>query len=270
MKRIFPLLTLLTYSLIPLANEFWIQPDKFIYKWNETINVRFFRGEKFEEEKSEANSSGNDALEIYFDDVKDNMSDYISDENNDSIQLKLLNEGTAQVVYNSKNIKLKMEPAGFNAFLQKRELSEILAYRKRRNELDSTGHFYHHQCAKTIFQVGNRFNNTYKLETSAPVDFIPQQNPYNLKNADSLEVKIHFQNEPLVNHLISVMQKVNLKTIQSSVYSDKMGIIKIPVARHGVWMLHTTIIEKILVNKNAVSSETRWQRYTGSLTWGYQ
>ena len=270
MKKVFPLLTLLTFSLIPLANEFWIQPEKFIYKWNETINIRFYTGDDFEEIKKDDGSSRIDALVIYFDDVKDDMSDYITDEKGDSIQLKLLNEGTAQVVYSSKNIKLKMEPAEFNTYQLKRELSEILAYRKRRNELDSSGNFYHQQCAKTIFQVGNRYNNTYKLETSAPLDFIPQQNPYNLNDADSLEVKILFQNEPLANHLIRIKQKLDLKIFQFSLYSDKMGIIKIPVASYGVWMLNATIIEKLPIDNNSVSSETRWQSFTGSLTWGYQ
>lgn len=270
MKRIFPLLKLLTFSLIPIANEVWILPEKFIYKWNETINIRFFTGEHFEKEKKEFSSLGIESLQIYFDDVKDDMSFQQNDKNGDSIQMKLLNEGTAQVVFNSRKIKLEMEPDEFNSFLAKQDLSEILSYRKRRNELDSPGNFYYQHCAKTIFQVGNHYNNTYKLRTSLPLDFIPLQNPYNLKNADSLEIKILFQNEPLANHLIKVLQNVNLNTFQSSVYSNNMGITKIPVTRDGVWKLSATLIDKILVDDNSVSSETPWQRYTGSLTWGYQ
>ena len=90
MKRIFPLLTLLTLSLIPLANECWLQPDKFIYKWNETINIRFFTGENFEGKTWTNGSKGDASLSIYFDGVKDDMTDELTDENNDSFQLKLL------------------------------------------------------------------------------------------------------------------------------------------------------------------------------------
>lgn len=270
MKKNIPLLIFLFSTFLLPANEFWLQPDKFLYKWNEPINIRFLVGENFEGENWSGDRTQVNKLEIYFDGVKDDLADVLSDEDGDSLQLKLLDEGTAMVIFNSNNSYIELVAADFNAYLLEEGQTDILELRKRNNEMDSTGREFYQRSVKTIFQVGNRYNNTFKQETSLPVDMIPQQNPYSLKDGDSLEVKILFQKEPLTNHFIRLWQKKNIFSAKFSLLTDENGMIKFPVATEGIWMISTVKMERVTNDENAEPSVTRWQSYKGSCTWGYE
>src|ERR1041385_5109493 len=126
MKKKIPLLSLLPFSFIVLAHEFWIQPEKFIYKWNEPINIRFFTGVNFEGINWAGDVSDVNTLEVHFGGVSDDLKTLLSDEKGDSLQLKLLDEGTAMVTFNSINSTIEMEPADFNTYLAQEGLMEIL------------------------------------------------------------------------------------------------------------------------------------------------
>ena len=270
MNRIFTLLTLSHFTLIPPSIECWLQPDKFIYKWNEDINIRLFTGENFEGSDSEDGHSGLATLSVYFDGMKDDLPGDYSDENFDSIQLKILDEGTAMVVYNSFDTLSGMESEEFNVRLEKKGLSKVLDYRKQNNEMNSAGYLNHQQSVKTIFQVGKKYNNTFKIETSLPVDFIPQQNPYSLREGDSLEVLVLFQNEPISKQPIRLWHKKEMRTIITELITNEKGLIKFPVTLEGIWMLSTEKSERQIVIEKTGPIINSWQSFTGSCTWGYE
>ena len=269
MKIICSLLTLLFLSLIPFAQDSWLQTDKFIYKWNEPIRIRFLAGENIE--NGNPKLGGIKKLEIYFNGVKDNLSAHIPGDATDSIQIKLLDEGTAMFIFHSNNYYRELDSDKFNKYLLNEKQMNALETRKELDETDSAGRELYQQNAKTIIQVGKRYNDAFKQETSLPVDMLLQQNPYSLKDGDSLEVKILFQKEPLTMHLIRIWQKKNNHTVSSTMHTDENGMIKFPVVKEGIWMISTVKMERI--TNNAAIPEpaaTRWQSYRGSLTWGFQ
>lgn len=57
MKKYFLSLAVFFCSIVLQAHEFWLHPDKFIYKRGETINVRFIVGENHEGENWNGNES---------------------------------------------------------------------------------------------------------------------------------------------------------------------------------------------------------------------
>src|SRR6266487_2209631 len=86
------------------AHEFWIQPDKFIYKRGETINLKFLVGENFTGENWTGNKEKVQSMNLYFDDVVDNnFDDNLTDDKGDSIQFAVYDEGTMMVTLNTKN-----------------------------------------------------------------------------------------------------------------------------------------------------------------------
>lgn len=270
MNRIFTLLPFLHFILIPPSIEFWLQPDKFIYKWNEEINIRFFTGENFESRDRHDGHSSSATLSVYFDGIKDDLLCDFSDDINDSIQLKILDEGTAMVVYNSSDTLSGMEPEEFNVRLEERGLSKVLDYRKQNNEMNKAGYLYHQQSVKTIFQVGKKNNNTFQIETSLPIDFIPLQNPYSLREGDSLEVLVLFQKEPISKQSIRLWHKNEFQTVITELITNDEGIINFPLTREGIWMLSTEKSERQIVMEKTGPIINSWQSFTGSCTWGYE
>lgn len=265
MKKTLSLISLLVASVFLSAHEFWLRPDKFIYKWNERINIKFLVGENFEGENWKGNRARVNSLYLYFSGVKDEIRNLLSEKDGDSLKLRILDEGTSMVVFNSHNSFIELEPAKFNAYLLEDGLNEAFQHRLHHNEIDSTGREFYQRSAKTIFQVGKRYNNTFRQETVLPLDIIPQQNPYSIKNGDSLEVKILFQKEPLTNHFIRIFQRNGNITTTRGMISSENGTIKFPVNTKGVWMISAVKMIRLKDDEKA-----QWQSYWGSCTWGYE
>ena len=265
MKKILTLLIPLFFSFLLFAHEFWLQPDKFIYKWNDPVSVRFFVGENFTGEIWKGNASRINSLDLYFSGVKDDISYLLSEEEGDSLELKILDEGTTMITFNSNNSYIELESSKFNSYLLEDGLTEPFEYRVNNRESDIPGREYYQRSVKTIFQVGNKYNNTFKMGTSLPVDIIPQQNPYLLKSNDSIAVKILFRNEPVSNQLVKIWHKNNGRVKKHELLTDDSGLIKFSIETKGTWMISTVKMERLENNENA-----DWQSYWGSCTWGYE
>jgi len=259
-------LTTLLFSILILlsSHEFWLCPDKFKYKQGEQINIRFFIGENFEGINWKGNKEKIKSLRLYYGGVRDDLSTNISNEEGDSLQLIMLDEGTNMISFNSTNTYIEIEAPKFNEYLHDDGLVNAIEYRKQFNETDSMGHELYQRSVKTLIQVGNKRDNTYSIPTDLPVDIIPLSNPYNLKTGDSLHAKILFQQQPLSNYLINLWWRVNDKTIKKSFMSDENGEVFFPVTSSGKWMLSVVKMMRLENDQKA-----QWQSYWGSLTWGY-
>src|SRR5215813_8155756 len=102
-QKIFCCLLILVVMNV-FGHEFWIQPNKFIYKRGETVNLRFRVGEKFIGDNWTGDKDKVNSLRLYFDDVTDkDLDDNLGGNTGDSLQLALLDEGTVMVTLNTKN-----------------------------------------------------------------------------------------------------------------------------------------------------------------------
>jgi uncharacterized GH25 family protein len=265
MKRLLIVFLLLTFISSLSAHEFWLSPEKFIYPRGENINVRFLVGENFSGENWRGNRDRVQSLKLYYGGVSDDISQYISTETGDSLQLTMLDEGIVLIAFNSTNSYIEMEADSFNKYLDKDGLTHVLDYRQHKQEMDSLGRELYQRCAKTLLQIGNVNDKTYSVNTGLPVEIIPLSNPYQLKNNDSLKVKILFRDEPLTGALIKTWKRENDSAITASFISDANGEIIFPVITKGKWMVST-----VTMIRHEGDSGAQWQSYWSSLTWGYE
>ena len=88
-KVFFCLLLLIVMNVF--GHEFWIQPDKFIYKRGEIINVKFLVGENFKGENWTGDKEKIASLRYYFDEVTDQkLDDNMGTRKGDSLQISML------------------------------------------------------------------------------------------------------------------------------------------------------------------------------------
>ncbi len=265
MKKYFLLFSVLLCSLLILAHEFWLQPDKFIYKRGETINLRFMVGENFEGENWSGNRDRVQSLNFYFGGVKDSCRQGLSDKKGDSLQIALYDEGTAMLSFNSTNSFIELDAEKFNNYLKEDGLTEAIEYRKQHNENKKKGRENYQRCAKTILQVGNKTDKTFKQHTNLLIDIIPYDNPYNVAKDENFKVRIFFNKQPLAHTLVKVWHRQNNKTTQTTHTTDKGGEVKFFLTPSGQWMVSTVKMARLENDPKA-----DWQSYWGSLTWGYE
>lgn len=265
MKKVFILSLLFMLISSLLAHEFWLHPDKFIYRRGEKINIRFLVGENFEGENWKGNRDRVQLLKLYYGGVSDNLSEYLSDTPGDSLELTMLDEGTCLVAFNSTNSFIEIEAAKFNEYLREDGLANAIEWRKQYNETDSMGREYYQRCAKTLIQVGNVKDKTFSTNTGMPVEIIPLSNPYQLKHNDSLRVKILYEQMPLPGALVKIWHRQNGLTLKQQLSANENGEVIFPVKTAGTWMVSIVKMKRLEKDDKA-----GWQSYWGSLTWGYE
>jgi uncharacterized GH25 family protein len=263
MKKIIYFSSLYTLFTLLSSHEFWLQPNKYIYDRGEEINIRFVVGENFEGENWQGDSSWINDLIFYYGGVKDIISPVLFAEKGDSLQLRQYDEGTSMVIYNSKNSFITLDAKEFNAYLEKNGLTDAIEYRKQHNETDSSSDEFYQRSVKTIFQVGNVKDETYKQTTNLPLDIIPLSHPYKITTGDSITIKVIFKGEPLANTQLRIWNRRANETLKWSVFSNEKGLIKFPVSTKGEWMV--SCVKMIRIYDCAAD----WQSYWGSCTWGY-
>lgn len=259
--------TLLLGSFLVLAHEFWLHPDKFIYRTGEIIQVKLMVGENYEGENWSGNNKSIESLQLHMGNLTDDMEAHIGDSTGDSLQFAMYDEGTYLLTYNSKNKFIELEPKKFLEYLQEDGLQNAIDYRAEHHESDSMGREHYQRSVKTIFQVGAKRSLTYKKETNLPLDIIPQQNPYDIKSGatqQSFSVKILFQKKPLASQQVFVWHRLNNHTEKLTLTTDELGLIRFPAKAIGRWMVSTVKMERVTDNPSV-----QWQSYWGSCTWGY-
>jgi len=256
---------LISVAMDVFGHEFWIQPDKFIYKRGDTVNLRFRVGEKFIGNNWTADKDKVNSLRLYFDDVTDkNLDDNLGNNKGDSVQLAMLDEGTVMVTLNTKNTFIDLSPADFNQYLKEDGLTEALEYRKKTGDTIKHGLEYFQRSVKTIFQVGNKTTDAYKRKTELPLDIIPAEHPYSVSKDGHFKVKVYFMGQKLKKAKVKVWHKLENKVSQLEYTTDDEGEIKFFLSAEGQWMVSCV---KMVRLTNDLQAE--WQSYWGSLTWGY-
>ena len=265
MKKLLSLFVLFVLFTTLSSHEFWLQPEKFIYKKGEKANIRFRVGENFEGDNWNSNRSKINFLTLYTSNTKTDLAPLISDNNGDSLRLTLAEEGTATIIYNGLNSSIELEAPKFNAYLEEDGLREAIEYRKQHHETDSTGHEFYQRSVKTILQVGEKYDSSFKQDSPLPLDIIPQQHPYLIKDKQKLTVKVLFNKKPLSDQLIKIWYRENNKTMKEELLTGPDGLVSFKVKKSGRWMISTVKMIRIENDPKA-----QWQSYWGSCTWGYE
>ena len=264
-KKLILFFFLLTFIPSLFAHEFWLNPEKFIYKRTDKINIRFLVGENFEGENWKGNNERINSLKIYYGGVIDDLSPVVTEAAGDSIEYTMIDEGTNLIAFHSTNSFIEMEPSKFEEYLKEDGLTNALEYRNEHNENGCNGREFYQRCAKTLIQVGEIKDQTFKIPTFLPIDIIPLSNPYLSKDKEIFRAKVFYRSSPLTNTLVKIWHRVNGKTEKKELMTDANGEIVLKISTKGKWMISTVKMERL--NDNPICD---WQSYWGSLTWGYE
>ena len=264
MKKCLLVITVMLTSFLLQGNEFWIMPNKFIYNSGETVNVRFFTGENFIGKTWDGNRSKIHSLFFYWSDVNDSCNQHLSTLPGDSLNISVIDEGTAMLAFHSKPAIKELNATEFEHYLAENRLTNVIEARKSAGTVDKPGRESYQRCAKTIFQVGSKTDKTYTKKTGLPIDIIPGDNPYSLTTDGDFKVKIFYKGKPLKNAPVKVWHRLNEKISIHNLDTDDEGEVSFFISTLGEWMVTSIVMEPLKGNTKA-----DWQVYHGSLTWGY-
>ncbi len=271
MKKTLLLLCIIVLSVIAFAHEFWLNPKKYFYSIRETANIRFAVGENFQGENWKGNKEKIVQL-VHFspsDNVVD-ISNRISANAGDSLQLPLQEEGTHMVIFNSTNSFIRLESDKFTEYLKDDGHDAAILYRKKHGEESKAGTEHYQRSVKTILQVSGKLTDACTQPTGLPLDIIPYENPYTIpdpssnKKAIMVKFRVLFNGEPLENALVRGWYRIPGKGLKvDSARTSKKGWVTLE--RHpGPYMVSCVHMEH-----TQKDPEADWQSYWGSLSFEY-
>jgi len=263
-KRI--LLTLILSSLLvqATAQEFWMQPEKFLLAFGEKFAVGLKTGENFMGEAWQLTKSQVENLTIHQIATSNNLKDSIADGEKNNITHIVKAAGTYILCLESNNAFSELQADKFNEYLKDNGLDDILDQRTKSNKFSSPGKEYYSVQSKLMFQVADKTDDTYKKVIGFQAEIIPDRNPYTLKIGDQIRFKILFDGKPVFGVRVKVWNRVDNRTTIQNIYTEKDGTLEARISNPGPWMV--TVVKMIPSRQPGAD----WQSYRASLIFGIE
>lgn len=246
------------------SHEFWLQPLKFMLKVGESLQVSIFVGEGFAGELWSGTKERITTLKHYSSQGAQNALDSVNPTDPQHINLSFDQPGNHLLAFNNDNKFIELEADKFNDYLKEEGLDAALADRTKRGNLTKKGREFYQRCVKTLVQVGDKQDDTYKANTGMRLELIPSANPYGIKRNQSVVFSVLFDNKPLPNALVLVWHHSEGKVSVKKLRSNASGQVPVQLARNGRWMIST-----VHMVPHGQPQEADWQSYWGSYTFGY-
>jgi uncharacterized GH25 family protein len=257
-------LCLCTITFASLAHEFWLLPQKFRLKINESIAIDINVGENFTGKYWGGKKDKIAKLTHYSQEGQEEILGSVAESNPNQIQVAFKTAGNHLIAFNNENKFIELEAPKFNEYLKEEGLDNALAFRKEQSLLDTKGRELYRRCVKTLLQVSDKQDDSYKINTGMRLELIPTANPYMKNTPKQLTFDVLFDNQIQANALVLVWQKVNGKVNMKKYRSNADGKVNFPFEAKGKWMISTV---KMIPHTDP--KEADWQSFWGSYTFGF-
>ena len=169
--------------------------------------------------------------------------------------------GTYVIGISTKTRQNTRTGAEFNKFLEEDGMPDVLAARKRNNELDKGATQRYSKYVRAVLQVGDARSDHYKKSLNHAIELIPQTNPYSLKPSDTIPVLCLSNGKPLANQFVVAGWETSDGQIHSaSSRADAKGVVRFKLTSPGKWFVKTIHMEK--VSEPGLDYESKWATLT--------
>jgi len=272
MKAIGFFISILFLQLQSSAQELWLEPQKFSYQAGEKNFIRFRSGENFVGQNWTGSRENIALLRAFSTNYQYDLLPFMGMAKGDSARLDTMNfAGNFTIAYQSQFSQQQMDAASFNAMLNNNGLANVLLWRQENNKDTAMGKFSFQQSAKALVRIKSTMKKSDYMKSSfiaysvsLPLEIVPLDNPYNIKEATTMQFNIFLWNRPARDGLVKVWHTVNGHTEVKTLQVIK-GLVDIPLEPTGSWMISIVKMDPIKNNPTA-----DWQGYSSSLSFNYE
>lgn len=112
--------------------------------------------------------------------------------------------GTYVVGVSTKARNIELTAEKFNDYLKHDGVLDMLKYRKNNGLLNEGAIESYAKHVKAIYQVGDLKTDDWKSKLGYPIEFIPQENPYEKYTGENLAMQLLLDGKPLANQLVYI------------------------------------------------------------------
>jgi hypothetical protein len=153
--------------------------------------------------------------------------------------------------------ELTLEAEDFNAYLAHDGLPDVLAARRKANELDQPARERYSKHVKALVQVGDRRTDGYRTALGYPAELIPLDNPYALSPGDVFRVRAVVEGKPVANQLVIM----GGRRAKASTRTDNAGVARVRIGSRGAWYVKFIHMQPA-DSDSAIDYESKWATLT--------
>lgn len=257
------LLLLIPTSVFP--HEYWLEPDTFFPAVGEKIDLRMYVGEGLKMEEERPFQSEKTVLFRQFfgktsaaakNNVDNSMPFYSFTHGGGS--------GNHMFVVERNWSYITLEPAKFEDYLREDGMEYIIAERVKLGEASKDGRERYSRFIKTLLQVGDKRDNTYKMKSGLRLDITPLENPYSKKIGDTLPFQVKFDGKPLAGRIIFADNRDAENISKVKMITDVEGKVTVKLDRKGIWLVRLVVMQRC----QADCGEADWESFWGAFSFG--
>lgn len=158
---------------------------------------------------------------------------------------------------------LEMDAKAFNGYLDHEGLEGTIADRKTAKITDRGAKERYSKHVKTLLQVGDVTSIDFVKPLNYPIEFVPLNNPYEVKLGEAVAFKLLRDGKPLANHIVHYSTSkpgVDAHENENSTQTNENGLVSIIPTAKGKWYVATIHMEKKSGDK--VDYESNWATLT--------
>lgn len=279
--------------LIFCSHDMYLKLDTYFLQPNKQTQIQLFNG-TFDKSENVIDRDRMQDASLLGNGTKVKIKDHQWTEK-DSITFLNFNsgsEGTYVVGVSTKPRNIAMKADDFNNYLKHDGVKDMLLQREKNNtlQLDAVEKYSKH--VKTIFQVGAKKTEDWSTILGYPIEFVPNENPYQKFTGEKLSVKLLSNGKPLVNQLVYAdfkstdKEHVHAKnsththadgkehthledanhthTTGQELRTDKDGNIVVNLTNDGIWYLRT--IHLVNSEEEGLTHQSNWATLTFQTT----
>ncbi len=156
----------------------------------------------------------------------------------------------------ARNIELTAEE--FKEYLEHEGLDRVVNERNSKGVSDRPVVEKYSKHVKAILQVADLKTEDYGTELKYPIEFIPLQNPYDMKAGDIIDFQLLYQGEPLANEVVHFSS--DSATRASASITDEDGEFSFEIDKAGKWYVAT--IHMTESREAGLDYESNWATLT--------
>lgn len=156
---------------------------------------------------------------------------------------------------------IKLEPQKFEDYLREDGMEYIIAERAKMGESTKEGRERYSRFIKSLLQVGDRRDDTYKKAGGLRLEITPLENPYAKKVGDQLKFQVMFEGKPLAGKTVFAD---NRNGATQKMTTNHKGEIIMKIDRSGLWLVRVVFMQRCQTG----CDEADWESFWGAFSFG--
>ena len=167
------------------------------------------------------------------------------------------------IAMNRRPSVIKLEADKFTAYLKEEGLDAIVSRREALGETKREGRERYTRYLKSLIQVGDQHDETYRRVVGHRLEIIPLVDPSSRKPGESLSVRVMFEDKPLVGAKVFALTRVDKTLHSQSSTTNSDGQATFRLDRSGNWL-----IRLVHMQRAPDGGDVEWESFWGAYMFG--